>query len=327
MPRNYDHVLGFALDHPWAITRPMLQVVASVIARRVAGRESSAETIDAALVNRKNLPQPVAGSVAIIPVYGVLAPRVNMMTEMSGGTTCERITAQLRECMANKAIKTILLDVDSPGGNVAGVTELCKELLRARAKKPIIAVAQYTMASAAYWLSSCCTDIMVSPSAIVGSIGVYTSHDDLSQALKLEGVTRTYLSAGDGKVDGNEAEPLSSEAAGRIKAMIDTSYGSMVADIVKGRGRGMTTAKVTNEWKAFIYTAKDAVALGLADGIATLDETVARVLTTSADPADQTAALSFVPSFDTAQEPARATAQDRSEDAALERQLFALALD
>lgn len=324
MPRNYDHILSFALDHPWAITRPMLSVVAGIIARRIAGRDADAGTIDAALVNRKNLPQPQAGSVAIIPVYGVLAPRLNMITEMSGGTTFEKLTAQLRETMANKAIKTIVLDIDSPGGNVAGATEFARELLRARTKKPIVAVAQYSACSAAYWPAACCTEIVVAPSAIVGSIGVYTAHDDLSEALKQEGIKRTYLSAGTGKVDGNEAEPLSAEAAGRIQALIDDAYGLMVTDVVKGRGAGMTPDRVRNEWKAHVYTATEAVRLGLADRIGTLEETIERILASSTDPADRAAALSFSPAVDTPQEPARATGQDRTMDAELEKQVLAL---
>src|SRR5688572_25122653 len=123
MSDRYAHVVSFALSHPWAVTRDMLAVIAGILAQRVAGIEPDQATIDAALVNRKNLPQPRAGSVAIIPIYGVISPRMNMMSEMSGGTTFEKLTGQLREAMGNTSVKTIVLDVDSPGGSVAGNTE------------------------------------------------------------------------------------------------------------------------------------------------------------------------------------------------------------
>jgi signal peptide peptidase SppA len=325
--RNYDHVLSFALDHPWAITRPMLAVVAGIIARRIAGR-ADPEAIEAAVVNRKALPQPRAGSAAIIPVYGVIAPRLNAMSEMSGGTTFERLSGQLRECMANPAIKTIILDVDSPGGNVAGATEFANQLLAARAKKPILGQVQYTGASAAYWLLACTTQIIAAPSARIGSIGIYTSHDDLSSALKSEGITRTIIAAGDGKVDGNDAEPLGEEARGRIQKLVDETYAVMVADIVKGRGQGVTDKRVRGEWRAHVYGATEAISLGLIDRIGTLEDTLARTLGASGEPVpiDLTAQLSTVPALDTAQEPARATAQDRTAEAALERQLFELSL-
>lgn len=326
---SYEHVLGFAVTHPWAIERSMLTVISGILARRVAGLGPDDEAIAAALVNRKNLPQPMAGSVAIIPVYGVLSPRMNMFTESSGGTTYEKLTAQLRESLANKSVKTIVLDVDSPGGNVAGMIEFAREIMRARTKKPIIAVAQYTMASAAYCIASAATEIIAAPSAKVGSVGVYTSHDDLSKAFEEMGLKRTYISAGDGKVDGNEAEPLAPEAEARIKTMVDDVYSQMVDTIVKGRGQGMSREKAQNEWKALIYSASEALANGMIDGIATLDQTLARVLTASPDAADRRAALDFnhlAATEDTAQEPETATAQDRLSDADLERAVFELSL-
>src|SRR5262245_59262538 len=201
---RYEHVLSFALEHPWAITRPMLSVVANILARRIAGVEVQRAEIEAALVNRKQLPQPKVGSVGIIPVYGVIAPRMNLISEISGGTSFEKLSAQVRELMANDTVKTIVLDIDSPGGTVAGNAEFAAELMRARTKKPIVAVGQYTMASAAYHLASAATEIVAAPSARVGSIGTFAIHTDMSEALAKLGVKRTLIAAGEGKTDGNE---------------------------------------------------------------------------------------------------------------------------
>lgn len=314
MSRQYDHVLSFALEQPWAVTRPMLSIIAGIISARVAGMKASEEEIAAALVNRKNLPQPTGGSVALIPIYGVVAPRMNLMSDMSGGTTYDALTSQLRAAVANKAVKTIVLDIDSPGGSVAGASEFAREVMQARSKKPVIAVAQYMAASAAYWIAAAATEIVASPSAMVGSIGVFTAHNDLSESLAQLGVKRTYLSAGKGKVDGNETEALSEDAAARIQALVDGAYGRFVSDVVKGRGHGMTAERVRNEWKALIYTAAEAKALGMIDSIATLDDTLARVMTSaSADPSSHVALASST--SDTAQEPSPATAQDRESDA------------
>jgi signal peptide peptidase SppA len=332
MTERYAHVLSFALTHPWAILPDMLQVIAGVLARRIAGEEPDAAAIQAALVNRKNLPQPRAGSVAIIPVYGVLAPRMNLMSEMSGGTTYDKLTNQLRAAMADKTIKTIVLDVDSPGGSVAGANELATEIMRARTKKPIIAQAQYLMGSAAYQLGSAATKIVAAPSARVGGIGTFGMHDDLSEALKTLGVKRTYISAGDGKVDGNDTEPLSDTARGRMQAAVNDAYEQFVTTVVRGRGAGTTAERVRKDWKAHVYGATEASALGLIDEIATLDDTLSRVLNASPDEADQRAALDLTTSaLDTAQEPDTVTAQDRSTDLhwqmEIERSLYALAFD
>jgi len=330
---SYDHVVSFALDHPWAITRPMLGLIAGILAHRIAGEDVDQATIEAALVSRKNLPQPRRGSVAIIPVYGVLAPRMNLFSEMSGGTTFEKLTGQLHEAMGNQTVRTIVLDVDSPGGNVAGATEFANELLRARTKKPIIGQIQFTGASAAYWPIACCTEVVAAPSARVGSLGVYTSHDDLSEALAKLGIKRTYLSAGKGKVDGNEAEPLGEETAARISKILADAYGLMVGDVVKGRARAndqapaLTAGRVRDEWKALLYTSSEALANGMIDRIATLDETVARLLGASPDANDQALAQTIpLPAGDTFQEPSRATNQDRRAEVELERAVLELSL-
>lgn len=289
MKGRYEHVLGFALQ-PWNCLPEMLSVIAGILAHRIAGIEMEQAAIEAALVNRKNLPQPRVGSVAVIPIYGVIAPRMNLMSEISGGTTYQKLTSQIREAVADKAVRTIVLDVDSPGGSVQGNAELATEVMRARAKKPIVAQAQYLMGSAAYHIGAAATEIVASPSAHVGGIGTYTLHDDLSEALKQLGIKRTYISAGEGKVDGNSSEPMSEAYHGRATTLVTEAFNHFVGNVVKGRGQGMTADRVKKEWKAYVYGAEEARSLGMIDQIATLDQTLARLLTESPDAADRQAA-------------------------------------
>ncbi|CAB4177377.1 SppA Periplasmic serine proteases (ClpP class) [uncultured Caudovirales phage] len=316
---SYDHLLAFALAHPWNIERSMLQVIAGVLANRIAGIEADQATVQAAVVNRKNLPQPRAGSVAIIPVYGALAPRMNMLTEISGGMSYDKIGANIDAAMADKTIKTIVMDIDSPGGSVPGNTELIAKILRARTKKPFIAQAQYLAASAAYGLAAACTEVFAAPSARVGSVGTYAIHQDLTEALKQRGIKEEFISAGEGKVDG--FQELTDSARGRVQAMVNTFYGQFVSDVVRSRGQGVTADMVRNEWKAHLYGAADAKSIGMIDGIATLEETIARVLAASPDPADHRAALALE-NGDTLQEP-QATSQDPGIHIALDRQVVA----
>ena len=109
-----------------------------------------------------------------------------------------------------------MFDVDSPGGSVLGATEFARTLRAARDTKHLIAHAHYQMASAAYWIGACCHEIVASPSSMVGSIGVYSIHEDLSAALEQLGVKLTYISAGKYKVEGNDTQPLTEEAHRRI---------------------------------------------------------------------------------------------------------------
>jgi signal peptide peptidase SppA len=339
--KAYEHVLAFALEHPWNLTPTMMAVIAGVLARRIAGEEIPRAEVEAALANRKNLPQPRQGAVAVIPIYGVIAPRMNLFSEMSGGTTFQQLTSQLRAAMNDKTVKTIVLDIDSPGGSVAGNAEFATEVMRARTKKPIIAQAQYTAASAAYGVAAAATEIVAAPSARVGGVGTYSMHTDLSEALKQMGVKRTFISAGEGKVDGNETEPLGDEARGRMQLAVNQAYETFVSTVVRGRGHGMTPEKVRGEWKALVYSAADAKANGMIDRIATLDETLARLLESPDDASDARAATDVtieidgraieraiaakLPALDdTPQEASRLSGQDRRAQAKLEAQVLGL---
>src|SRR5580765_2334098 len=86
--RAYDHLLSFALEQPWAITKPMLTVIAQVLGRRFGGGPS--ETLAFTPPVR---PTPATGKgVAVLPIHGVSAPRMNRFSEMSGGTTFQGLT-------------------------------------------------------------------------------------------------------------------------------------------------------------------------------------------------------------------------------------------
>jgi signal peptide peptidase SppA len=295
---------------PWAITKPMLAIVAGVLARRMSGTEAA----DSQVVTR-----PVTGSmptgtgVAVIPIHGVIAPRMNMLSDISGGATFEEATQQLREAVAAADVGTIVLDWDSPGGSVAGATEFAREVLRARAVKPVISQANFLMCSAAFWAGACATEVVAAPSAMVGSVGVYTIHEDLSKALDQLGVKLTYISAGKFKVDGNDAEPLSDTARAHMQGIVDAMYSRFVGDVALGRG--VTPTAVANGYgQGEAVTADEALSLHMVDRIATLDDTVNRALTTppSLTAAARARALTPAPAvLDTPQEPVRATGQDR----------------
>jgi capsid assembly protease len=201
-------------------------------------------------------------------------------------------------------VQTIVFDVDSPGGNVAGATEFHKVLLRARTEKPCIAVASYLCASAAFWAMSAATKIIAPPSAQIGGVGVLAIYDDLSAAIEQRGIKREVLRAGKFKGEAIGG-PLSAEARTHIQSLIDANYGRMTTDIANGRG--VKVAAVREGYgEGFCLTAEAALAAGMIDDIATLDETLARL-------GVSTAALSLTAATD--QEPLAATSQELADDA------------
>jgi len=311
---GYEHLLSFALEHPWALTDPMRQVVAGILARHLAGQDTSPDVIEAAVKSRKETPQPTRGGVAIIPVHGVIAPRMNLLSDISGGTTFEGLTAQLREALANEDVTTVLFDVDSPGGNVAGASEFAAEVMKARAKKPIVAQVQYLGASAAYWTMAAATQIVAAPSALVGSIGVFGMHDDLTDALAKLGVKRTIVAAGKYKTEALPGAALSDEAREHLQHLVDQHYSRFVADVALGRGVKESTVR-GGYGEGRVLVAAEALDEKMIDKIATLDETLARLSDTPHSKARMTA---------TAQElPLAATAQERTSDVAWQNSITA----
>lgn len=280
--RRYDHLVAFALEHPWAVTPAMRAIIAGILARRIAGDDDDDEVAVFAQQARdtRAIPHPSGGVVAVIPLTGVVAPRMNLFSEMSGGTTFEALTKQLQAAVADPNVKTIVFDVDSPGGNVAGASEFAREVLRARTQKPIIAQSQHLMASAAYWPMAGATEIVASPSSLVGAIGVYTIYDDISAALEQLGITREVFAAGKYKAEGVGGTGLTADARAHITTLIDGAYGRFVGDVAKGRG--VTPAAVRAGYgEGRALDAEAAKAAGLIDRIATLGETLARLTATA----------------------------------------------
>jgi signal peptide peptidase SppA len=212
--------------------------------------------------------QVPGGIVAVLPVRGVVSYRADFFSEFFGGAVVERLSAQLWEAVANPQVKAIMLSIDSPGGMVSGLPEFAAELRTARGIKPILALADTTAASAAYWIGSQATEFWAVPSADVGSVGVYAIHEDFSKLLEQAGVTVTLISAGQRKTDGNPYEPLSDDARANIQARVDDVYGQFIEDVAKGRG--VTTAAVRERYgHGRVLSAKDALAAGMVDRVGT----------------------------------------------------------
>jgi signal peptide peptidase SppA len=261
-----------------------------------------------------------SGGAAPLPLHGVIAPRINMVSDISGGTTFEGTEQALNAAVADPRVSTIVLDIDSPGGSVFGAHEFARAVLKARTQKTIVAMIHPLGASAAYWAASAATQVVASPSAQVGSIGVVGMHEDRSGKLATEGIKRTLLSAGDGKTDGNPDEPLSDRARAQLLGHIRSYYALFVQDVCDGRGQ--SADMIREGWKAQMYTAGEALERGLIDRVATLDETLARFGATAPLPSPN----AHVEPPDTPQEPSPATGQDRTAQLALARAVLELTL-
>lgn len=274
---KYQHILSAFAAEPWAMDRGKLAVIADFLAFKAGGGTVAADEM-AARISKKQDGEIARreGAVAVIPVHGVLAPKMDLLTEFSGGTSYVGLQSALEAAIADDDVKAIVLDIDSPGGAVPGAQELGEAIRSLRGgDKPIIAQVNHLAASAAYWIASQADEVVVSPSGRAGSIGVYTVHEDISAALEKAGVKRTYIAAGEHKVEGNSTEPLSEDALAFVEERVKRSYDRFVQAVADGRG--VPVAKVEKDFgQGRVFFAEELVEKGMADRIGTLSDTLAR---------------------------------------------------
>ena len=274
---KYPRIVSYVCDRPWAILESKLQAITEFIELYANGLTLSPKEIEARTGGRRSSGgDKSTGIVAVVPIMGVISHRANMFSDISGGTSTEMLAQDIRQLARDDSIETIVLDIDSEGGNTEGVPELWQVIYEARQQKNIVAVANAMAASAAYHIGSAATEFIATPSGSVGSIGVFHVHADESKMLEEAGVKLTITKAGKYKAEGNPFEPLGEDAQGFIQSRVDEAYSMFVRDVAKGRG-----VKVSDVRNGFgegrLLGAKEAKEQGMIDKIATLDETLGRL--------------------------------------------------
>lgn len=216
------------------------------------------------------------GRVRVIGLHGILTQRAGLLAALGFGTGLNQVATAIDDALDDDFIEAIVLDVDSPGGSVYGVQELAANIRQAREQKPVIAVANSLAASAAYWLASQASELYVTPGGEVGSIGVYTTHEDISQLLKKAGIHTTLISVGKYKVEGNPFGPLDAGAKAFMQSRVAKRLDQFHADVAKGRKTSAPNVASTYG-QGRTLGADDALKAGMADGIQTLDQVLRRL--------------------------------------------------
>lgn len=212
----------------------------------------------------------------VVSITGSLVNRGAWIGASSGLTSYEGIAAQLERAAADPQVKTVVLDIDSPGGEATGMFSLAAKVRAVAAEKPVIAVVNDMAASAAYGIASQASEIVVSETSLVGSIGVVLTHLDRSGELAAKGVKPTLIYAGRHKVDGNPYGPLSDAIRADLQKEVANFYDLFTALVGQGRGSRLSEADArATEARTFI--GQDAIDRGLADRIGTFDAVLAEL--------------------------------------------------
>jgi capsid assembly protease len=252
---------------PLMVERVRLETILSVIGPRINIEAGVLPPEMAASPDRQGFIVTPNGT-AIISIVGTLVKRAGTIDAASGLISYASIENMILEAATDPAVKGILLDVDSPGGEVGGVFDLANMIKEARGTKPIWAVADDAF-SAAYLLASAADRIYISQTSGVGSIGVIAVHVDVSEQDAKEGRQFTTVFAGARKNDFSSHEPLSDGARSNLQKEVDRLYGMFTGVVASNRNLTDVAIRTT---EACLFFGENAIKAGLADKIGTIRE-------------------------------------------------------
>jgi len=272
---------------PWAMTEDALRLMLAIAERTqhdpAAVEARKAERLD------QTATAGVRDGVAVIPVIGPIARRMNMFTEVSGGTSLDLLARDFTSALNNSAVKAIALNIDSPGGEANGVSEFSNMVYSARGRKPIYAYVGGMGASAAYWIASAADRIVVDDTAMLGSIGVIAAVPTEAEEDEV-----TFVSS---QSPNKRPDPTSEAGAASIQSTIDSLAQVFIESVA--RNRGVSAATVLSDFgQGGLFVGKDAVAAGLADHVGSFEGVVTQLAQTRLGVASTAVAAqaSFLPS-------------------------------
>lgn len=270
-------LLAMVQDSMWAMHLPKLEEITSFFEKRINGvtidfsktaEMKSGNTAEQTFQNKE--------SIAIIPIFGSLLKRANLVNSMSGGSSMQLIQRDIQAALDDESVVGVLLNVDSPGGTVDGTKQLADFIYSKRGTKPIVAFTDGMMCSAAYWISSAADYRIAYDTASVGSIGVATVHYDYSKADENKGVKRTLITAGKYKQYATDINPLSEDARKMIQEELDDIYSMFLSDVSRNIGVDVKIVKSTMA-EGLVFMGQKALDVGLVNEIGDFDSAITKV--------------------------------------------------
>ncbi|WP_429497039.1 S49 family peptidase [Robbsia andropogonis] len=213
--------------------------------------------------------------IAMISVQGTLVQKLGSLRPYSGMTGYDGLRQSILTAVQDPDVRAIALDIDSPGGEVAGCFDLVDTIYAQRGAKPIWSILTESAYSAAYAIASATDRIVVPRTGGVGSIGVITMHVDWSKALNASGIAVTFITHGDRKADFHPEIPLSPEALANAQADIDAMGELFVKTVARNRN---IAADAVRDLQAACFMGADGVSRGLADVVLAPDAALLALL-------------------------------------------------
>lgn len=262
-----------ALSEPWAIeSEDALREIIEISERAGEGPEAVAAKIGRRLENTFEV--SVRDGVAIVPMIGPIFRYANIFTDISGGTPLDTLARDFTAAIEDPAVQAVLLEIDSPGGQANGVSELANMVFAARGRKPVVAFSGGTIASGAFWIGAAADELVVGETARVGSVGVVAAVIDRSRRNDAMGVREMQF------VSSNAPNKRPDLATDEGRAVIQKEIDSLEARFVAAlaRFRGVDEEAVLGDFgRGGILIGSDAVSARMADRVDSFEATLARL--------------------------------------------------
>lgn len=260
--KTLPNVASLVFNQPLLITPQYAETITAVLADRIGYSAEGLQINSGPAAKRSE--KLLGRGTKVIPVVGSMSHRATGIEAMSGMQSYGAIQNSLQEALEDDTVKSILLDFDSPGGQVAGAFDLRDFIMENRGKKPMYALARDNMYSAAYLLGSATDKVFTTQTGGVGSIGVVMMHLDQSEKNTKEGVKPTFIYAGDYKVSGNPHQALDEATLKELQESVNDSYDMFVNAVAESRG---IDEKLVRSTQARTYRGGKGIKAGLADGV------------------------------------------------------------
>jgi len=286
---RYEHLAQRLFNVPLAITPQKAEIVMAALADRFGiarlfrpdGEEAALRPMafdqsdENAAASNPRAGYDLVSGVAVIPICGTLVQKLGSLRPYSGMTGYNGIRANMSMALEDEAARAIVLDIDSPGGEVAGCFDLVDAIYKARGRKPIWAILTECAYSGAFAIASAADRIVVPRTGGTGSVGVICMHVDWSKALEKEGITVSLIQYGARKADGSEFFPLSKEALERFQGDVDTMGELFVETVARNLD---LAAKKVRDTQATTFLGAAGVEIGFADAVMAPDEAFGSLL-------------------------------------------------
>lgn len=270
---NFVRAASRIFDTPLLMRQAEAESIANTFLQLVAQKgEGEPLSLETTIVEDRPVYE-VIGKTAIIRVIGPLVQRHDWLASVCGMVAFERLNTHIRAAHNDSNIERVVFEFDTPGGEVSGVVETAELIADLTLEKETIAQVNDCCCSCGYWLAAQCGEIVVTPTSVVGSIGILIMHREYSAAEEAAGVKTTYITFGDKKVAGNQSEPLSDEGEAELQRIVDQMGELFITSVGNGRGDKFDKEDARNS-QASVFVGEDAVASGLADRIGYLDHTL-----------------------------------------------------